>query len=28
MKFSPVVAERILIKNISTKYGKCLNILC
>jgi len=28
MKFLPVVAEEILIQNISTKYGCWLNILC
>jgi len=28
MKFLPHVAEEILIKNIWTKYGYWLNILC
>jgi len=28
MKFLPVVAEKIIIQNISTKYGSLLNILC
>jgi len=28
MKFLPVVAEEILIQNISTKCGSSLNILC
>jgi len=27
-KFLPVVADEILIQNISTKYGCLLNILC
>jgi len=28
MKFLPVVAEERLIRNILTKYGSWLNILC
>jgi len=28
MKFLPVVAEEIVIQNISTKVGSWLNILC
>jgi len=28
MQFLPVVAEEILIQNISTKYSSWLNILC
>jgi len=28
MKFLPVVAKEILIKDISTKYGNWLSILC
>jgi len=28
MKFLPVVAEEILIRNIWTKYGSWWNILC
>jgi len=26
MKFLPVVAEEIIIQNVLTKYGSCLNI--
>jgi len=28
VKFLPVLAEEILIQNISTEYGSWLNILC
>jgi len=28
MEFLPVVAEKIQIQNISTKYGSWLNIFC
>jgi len=28
MNFLPVIAEELLIRNIRTKYGSWLNILC